>query len=107
MLGYENFGELLFLLFQVEVKRALPKEVQQQQAAIRAAVAGRGMIPATIGEPGIMLSSHVSFKLLSTSNSYQFCHLQLFRLEELRYETRGLTMPTTLQRNLESIKFVM
>lgn len=33
-------------LFQVEVKRALPKEVQQQQAALRAAVAGRGMIPA-------------------------------------------------------------
>ncbi|XP_078382453.1 heterogeneous nuclear ribonucleoprotein A/B-like isoform X2 [Oculina patagonica] len=32
----------------VEVKRALPKEVQQQQAALRAAVAGRGMIPATI-----------------------------------------------------------
>ncbi|XP_015771867.1 PREDICTED: heterogeneous nuclear ribonucleoprotein A/B-like isoform X2 [Acropora digitifera] len=30
----------------VEVKRALPKEVQQQQAALRAAVAGRGMIPA-------------------------------------------------------------
>ena len=37
----------LFCL-QVEVKRALPKEVQQQQAALRAAVAGRGMIP-TIG----------------------------------------------------------
>lgn len=29
----------------VEVKRALPKEVQQQQAALRAAVAGRGMMP--------------------------------------------------------------
>lgn len=43
------------MLFQVEVKRALPKEVQQQQAALRAAVAGRGMIPATIGEPAIML----------------------------------------------------
>jgi len=40
--------KLVFLL-QVEVKRALPKEVQQQQAALRAAVAGRGMIP-TIGE---------------------------------------------------------
>ena len=35
---------------QVEVKRALPKEVQQQQAALRAAVAGRGMLPAAIGE---------------------------------------------------------
>ncbi|XP_073251106.1 heterogeneous nuclear ribonucleoprotein A/B-like isoform X1 [Porites lutea] len=32
----------------VEVKRALPKEVQQQQAALRAAVAGRGMLPAAI-----------------------------------------------------------
>ena len=53
--------------FQVEVKRALPKEVQQQQAALRAAVAGRGMIgPATIGEPGMMLL-HVSFELLPTS----------------------------------------
>jgi len=66
MFGFENFGELLFMFFQVEVKRALPKEVQQQQAALRAAVAGRGMIPATIGEPGTMLS-HVSFKLLPTS----------------------------------------
>lgn len=42
---------LIFLyLLQVEVKRALPKEVQQQQAALRAAVAGKSMIPAAIGE---------------------------------------------------------
>jgi len=45
-------------LFQVEVKRALPKEVQQQQAALRAAVAGRGMMP-TIGEPEML--SYVSY----------------------------------------------
>lgn len=38
--------DVIVCLFQVEVKRALPKEVQQQQAALRAAVAGRGMIPA-------------------------------------------------------------
>lgn len=41
---------ICYFVIKVEVKRALPKEVQQQQAALRAAVAGRGMIPA-IGEP--------------------------------------------------------
>ena len=43
---------------QVEVKRALPKEVQQQQAALRAAVAGRGMLPAAIGELTIIFIMH-------------------------------------------------
>ncbi|XP_058953750.1 heterogeneous nuclear ribonucleoprotein A/B-like isoform X3 [Pocillopora verrucosa] len=38
----------------VEVKRALPKEVQQQQAALRAAVAGRGMIPAIATAFGVV-----------------------------------------------------
>ncbi|KAK2560273.1 Heterogeneous nuclear ribonucleoproteins A1-like protein [Acropora cervicornis] len=36
------------------VKRALPKEVQQQQAALRAAVAGRGMIPAIATAFGVV-----------------------------------------------------
>ena len=53
---------MIIFFFQVEVKRALPKEVQQQQAALRAAVAGRGMIP-TIGEsmPGQYSQHFTSF----------------------------------------------
>lgn len=42
----------------VEVKRALPKEVQQQQAALRAAVAGRGMIPTIGGCMSVKYFSH-------------------------------------------------
>ena len=59
MFGKEIFiRTLVIVVSQVEVKRALPKELQQQQAALRAAAAaGRVILPA----PGEYCKKQPSF----------------------------------------------
>ena len=83
MFGKEIFIiTLVIVVSQVEVKRALPKELQQQQAALRAAAAaGRVILPA----PSEYCKKQPSFDSCMVNVQKLCVHIFVLAVEEVKF----------------------